>query len=141
MKTNREKKLSRLVLNKSLWLSLSCTFLLTGCLKEQVDRWLHEETYMFKGKYDNEYNSDTLEFHDGSVRISTKEHTWMLPYEVDDGAITIKIQNNSMEKRPDIMMRMHGDGEVLTCNVCGKYSLSNTWAKVDAEPKTTSGIK
>jgi hypothetical protein len=104
--------------------------LLTGCLKESLERWFNSDTYEFQGRYSNVTNSDILQFKEGSVTFTSASQSWSAPYEVDDGFVHIRVRNNSKEKRADIVMRVHHDGSQLICSACGKYSLSNVWHKI-----------
>ncbi|MCE0495113.1 hypothetical protein [Vibrio salinus] len=135
------QKFDRFSFKRFFCVSFISLFLLTGCLKEKLDHWLNEETYLFSGTYDNQYNNDTLVFRDGSVLISSPHRALSVPYEVDGTLITIQVRNNSKEKRPDIVMRIHGDGEVLTCSACAKYNLSNIWVKVNFIPRSEAGTQ
>lgn len=124
--------------------SLLCVLMffgLFGCDRESMDRYLNEETYAFSGTYSNQYNSDTLVFKGGTVVIALDSETKSVPYKVDGTNLIIRVKNTSKEKRPDIVMRIHGDGEVLTCNACAKYNLSNNWVKENYIPKIQPAIK
>lgn len=123
------------------WLCVFISFWLAGCDRESMDRFLNEETYEFSGTYSNQYNSDTLVFKDGTVIIASDSETKSAPYKVDGTNLIIQVRNNSKEKRPDLIMRIHGDGEVLTCNACAKYHLSNNWVKENYIPKVQPDIK
>ena len=111
------------------------SFLLSGCFQEQIDRLFNQDTYAFSGTYDNQHNSNTLTFKDGMVSISSSSHQWQVPYEVEGKTLSIIIRHSSMEKRDNIMMRIHGNGEVLTCNSCALHQLSNIWVKVGYVPE------
>lgn len=105
-------------------------FVLQGCSEEDAERMFNKETYSFVGIYENQHNGDLLQFSDAKVTV-TKEQgaSFTKPFSVDDGFVTIQMRNNSKEKREDIVMRIHGDNELLTCSVCAKYQLSPTWLK------------
>lgn len=103
---------------------------LLGCSQEDIERWANRETYEFHGTYDNQYNSDLLIFEDGIVSTRSDSQTWSRPYTVDGTQISIQVRNNSKEQREDIVMVIHGQGEVLTCSVCAMYKLSNVWTKI-----------
>ncbi|MDC0612712.1 hypothetical protein OAP63_18430 [Vibrio sp.] len=115
-------------------MALLCLVGLVGC-DDSLERWLNKETYSFQGTYDNQYNDDKLVFTDGEVTITSVSKSWVVPFKVDGNSLVVQVKNSSKEKRPDIEMRIHGDGEVLTCSVCGMYRLSNVWVKVNYEPK------
>lgn len=103
---------------------------LLGCSEEKAERILNKETYSFIGVYENQHNGDLLKFSDATITV-TKEmgETYTKPFEVDGDNLIIQMRNNSKEKRDDIVMRIHGDNELLTCSVCAKYQLSSTWLK------------
>ncbi|TFH93184.1 hypothetical protein [Vibrio ouci] len=103
---------------------------LLGCSEEKAERLLNKETYSFIGIYENQHNGDLLKFSDAEITV-TKERgeTYTKPFEVDGDNLIIQMRNNSKEKRDDIVMRIHGDNELLTCSVCAKYQLSSTWVK------------
>ncbi|CAM3865428.1 hypothetical protein VA7868_00552 [Vibrio aerogenes CECT 7868] len=103
---------------------------LSGCdLKGKLERWLNEETYNFNGIYSNQYNDDQLIFKEAKVLMKTNGDESVFPFSVDDTYLHIQIRHSTREKRPDIVMRIHGNGEVLTCSACAKYRLSNIWVK------------
>ncbi|WP_394126522.1 hypothetical protein [Vibrio hepatarius] len=103
---------------------------LLGCSEENAERLLNKETYSFIGIYENQHNGDLLKFSDAEITV-TKERgeTYTKPFEVDGDNLIIQMRNNSKEKRDDIVMRIHGDNELLTCSVCAKYQLSSTWVR------------
>lgn len=103
---------------------------LLGCSEEAAERILNKETYSFIGVYENQHNGDLLRFSDAEITV-TKEmgETYTKAFEVDGNNLIIQMRNNSKEKRDDIVMRIHGDNELLTCGVCAKYQLSSTWVK------------
>lgn len=103
---------------------------LLGCSEEKAERLLNKETYSFIGIYENQHNGDLLKFSDAEITV-TKERgeTYTKPFEVDGDNLIIQMRNNSKEKRDDIVMRIHGDNELLTCSVCAKYQLSSTWVR------------
>ncbi|MEL7290368.1 MAG: hypothetical protein AAGJ78_04305 [Pseudomonadota bacterium] len=115
------------------------TTALIGCSDEQAERILNKETYEFTGEFDNLYNQDRLEFRDAYVTIvKAKGENFTKPFEVNDNFLTIQMRNSSKEKRDDIVMRIHGNNELLTCSVCAKYQLASTWQKRQFEPGSTS---
>lgn len=108
---------------------------LFGCSEEKAERMLNQETYSFTGVFENQYNGDTLEFKDAQVTIMREAGVnYTKPFEVDDNHLTIQMRNSSKEKRDDIVMRIHGEQELLTCSVCAKYQLASTWRKRDFIP-------
>ncbi|KLN64958.1 hypothetical protein [Vibrio sp. VPAP30] len=114
--------------------SLMSTVLL-GCSEEKTERMLNQETYSFTGVFENEFNGDLLEFKDAKVTIIKEEGLdYTKPFEVEDNYLTIQMRNSSKEKREDIVMRIHGQQELLTCSICAKYQLSSTWQKRDFVP-------
>ncbi|SHO54538.1 hypothetical protein [Vibrio quintilis] len=103
---------------------------LSGCdLKNKLERWLNEETYNFNGVYSNQYNNDQLIFKDAKVLMKTNGDETLFPFSVDETYLHIRVRHSTREKRPDIVMRIHGNGEVLTCSACARYRLSNIWVK------------
>ena len=103
---------------------------LQGCSEEDAERMLNKETYSFVGIYENQHNGDLLQFDDAKVTVTKEDGaTFTKPFSVDDGFVTIQMRNNSKEQRDDIVMRIHGDKELLTCSVCAKYQLSPTWLR------------
>ncbi|OAJ94899.1 hypothetical protein [Vibrio bivalvicida] len=114
--------------------SLISTALL-GCSEEKTERMLNQETYSFTGVFENQFNGDLLEFKDAKVTIIKEEGLdYTKPFEVEDNYLTIQMRNSSKEKREDIVMRIHGQQELLTCSICAKYQLSSTWQKRDFIP-------
>lgn len=116
--------------NTSLGVVGILSIALLGCSEEEAERILNKETYSFIGIYENQHNGDLLKFSDATITV-TKEmgETYTKPFEVDGDNLIIQMRNNSKEKRDDIVMRIHGDNELLTCSVCAKYQLSSTWVK------------
>ncbi|EEX94518.1 hypothetical protein VIOR3934_18925 [Vibrio orientalis CIP 102891 = ATCC 33934] len=103
---------------------------LLGCSEQEAERIINKKTYSFVGIYDNQYNGDLLEFNDAILTVvKDNGESFSKPFEVDDGKLIIRMRNSSKEKRDDIVMRIHGDNELLTCSVCAKYQLSSTWLK------------
>ncbi|MCW8335797.1 hypothetical protein [Vibrio paucivorans] len=103
--------------------------MLQGCEREKLERIADADTYEFSGLYTNQYNQDTLTFKDGYVSFETRGVLVSRSYRVDDGHVLIKFANNSKEKREDLVMRIHGNGELLTCSACAKYNMMNIWVK------------
>ena len=103
---------------------------LLGCSEEKAERILNKETYSFIGVYENQHNGDLLEFSDATITV-TKEmgETYTKPFEVDGDNLIIQMRNNSKEKREDIVMRIHGENEALTCSTCARYQLASVWQK------------
>ncbi|WP_070968997.1 hypothetical protein [Vibrio sonorensis] len=102
--------------------------MLQGCFEEELDQWANRKTYDFKGEYINQYNSDRLIFDQGTVYHEIEGMTRISKvYRVEDGMIYIQQRNSSKEHREDIKMRIHGSGELLTCQQCAKHQLSNVW--------------
>lgn len=101
---------------------------LSGC-KESLEHWFNAETYAFNGLYANQFNHDTLVFRNGIVRFKVQGKNRELPFRVDGSEVAIQLRNSSKEKRADLVMRIHGSGEVLTCSACAMYRLSNVWIK------------
>jgi hypothetical protein len=110
--------------------SLLVMLLLQGCFEEKLDRMINKQTYEFEGVYENLYTQDLLMFKDAMVTISRVGAPDVTkPFAVDDNFLTITMRNNSKEKREDIVMRIHGDKEALTCSVCARYQLASVWQK------------
>lgn len=108
---------------------------LVGCSEEKAERWLNKKTYQFQGEFDNQYDDDVLSFADGQVTIiRTGKPNQTKPFEVKDAFLTIQMRNSSMEKREDIVMRIHGQNELLTCASCAKHQLASVWQKSDFTP-------
>ncbi|MEF1255065.1 hypothetical protein [Vibrio sp. M260112] len=108
---------------------------LMGCSEEKTERILNKQTYSFEGVFENQYNGDLLEFKDAQVTFIKENHLDVTKtFEVKDNYLTIQMRNSSKEKREDIVMRIHGNNELLTCNVCAKYQLASTWQKRDFSP-------
>ncbi|WP_370689727.1 hypothetical protein [Vibrio coralliilyticus] len=105
-------------------------FMLQGCFEEKLERMINQQTYEFEGVYENLYSQDLLLFKDAMVtisRVGAPEIT--KPFSVEDNFLTITMRNSSKEKRDDIVMRIHGDKEALTCSVCAKYQLASVWQR------------
>ncbi|NAW69899.1 hypothetical protein CAG54_02020 [Vibrio sp. V27_P1S3P104] len=111
--------------------------LLNGCTQDDLERMADKETFAFEGAYDNQHTPYTLKFKDGKVSFQseTANLEWQRNYTVKENLLYIEIRNNSKEKRDDLVMRIHGGGEVLTCSACAKYQLSNIWVRIDALPQ------
>tara|TARA_Y100001956_G_scaffold81757_1_gene100303 strand:- start:1636 stop:2040 length:405 start_codon:yes stop_codon:yes gene_type:complete len=123
----------RLVTALILWGGITAT--LGACSEEKAIRMLNKQTYQFIGVFENQYNGDLLEFSDAKVTfIRDGQLDTTKPFEVKDNYLTITMRNSSKEKREDIVMRIHGQNELLTCSVCAKYQLASTWQKRDFAP-------
>lgn len=121
----------------AILLSSVMSLTLFGCSEEKAERMLNKETYSFTGVFENQFNGDLLEFKDAKVTyINSKGLDFTKPFEVDDDHLTIQMRNSSKEKREDIVMRIHGQSELLTCNVCAKYDIASIWLKKDFVPST-----
>ncbi len=108
---------------------------LSGCFEEPKPVVVFEEKAdQFSGTYDNQINTDQLIFANDVVEIHTNGQLVTLPFTVEDDILTIEVNRSSKEKRPNIVMRIQNDGEVLTCTACALFVLSNVWTKVSAEP-------
>ncbi|MEF1291352.1 hypothetical protein [Vibrio sp. M260118] len=119
-------------------LLVSVVAVLLGCSEEKAQRMLNQETFQFNGVYENYYNGDLLEFKDGQVTFNREQAEGLTkPFTVEDNYLTIQMRNSSKEKREDIVMRIHGEQELLTCSICAKYQLSSTWQKRDFDPSQT----
>ncbi|EGQ9890698.1 hypothetical protein [Vibrio cholerae] len=112
--------------------------LLSGCFQEELENFVNRETLSFNGLYDNPHNKDVLEFRQGVVYMHSAQQKWERPFSVDGKTLRIQIRNNSKEKRDDLVMTIHGQGEVLTCSACAMFHLSNNWVKLNAEPQNAS---
>lgn len=123
-------------------LIVSVVAVLLGCSEEDAERMLNQATYQFNGVFENQYNADLLEFKDGQVTfIREQAENFTKPFDVDDDYLTIQMRNSSKEKREDIVMRIHGEQELLTCSICAKYQLSPTWRKKDFDPSQSEPSK
>lgn len=128
------KSLLKRTSNQLLGMS-AAVFALVGCSEEKAEQWLNKETYQFQGVFENQYNDDLLSFEQGQVTFIRGEETNSVkPFEVKDAFLTIKLRNNSMEKRDDLVMRIHGENELLTCASCAKHQLASVWQKRDYSP-------
>jgi hypothetical protein len=96
--------------------------LLTGCFDSN-------ETAEFSGHYVNQNNADKLVFNNKQIEIQSNGQVVVAPFTIDDDMVIIEVKRSSQEKRPDIVMRIHGDGELLTCSACAIYNLSNIWTR------------
>lgn len=116
-------------------LLLICVGVMSGCSRDDLQRMVNKETYMFEGIYDNQYDQQLLVFKDGKVAIQDAhgDAVWQRPFDLDDDELTIQMSQNSKEQRPELVMRVHGKGEVLTCSACARYQLSNIWVREGAE--------
>lgn len=125
------------------WVKLQRVFLMVsvvllgGCFQEKLENFVNRETLAFNGLFDNPHNQDILEFRQGVVYIHSAQQKWERPFSVEGNTLRIQIRNNSKEKRDDLLMTIHGGGEMLTCNACAMVHLSNNWVKVNAEPQST----
>ena len=101
-----------------------------------VERVLDQETYSFEGTFENEYNGDTMEFKGAKVIILKEGGEKMVkPFHVDGNYVTIQMASSSLVTREDIVLRIHGMSELLTCNICVKYRLSSIWLKRNFIPE------
>lgn len=104
---------------------------LAGCF----DSIMEDKAEKFVGTYDNQYNDDKLVFANKMVEIQSNGQSMKAPFTIDGSNLIIEVKRSSKEKRPEIVMRIHGNGaELLTCSACAMFNLSNTWLKVGAEP-------
>ncbi|WP_295899214.1 hypothetical protein [uncultured Vibrio sp.] len=104
---------------------------LSGCFQEKLEEMVNHETLSFEGLYSNHHNQNTLTFTRGVMSYQLREQTVTREYQVEDGHVYIKLANSSKEKREDLIMRIHGEGELLTCSTCAKYNMVNIWVKED----------
>nr|WP_167469877.1 hypothetical protein [Vibrio aquaticus] len=103
---------------------------LLGCSEQDAERMLNKQTYDFVGVYENQYNGDLLEFNNAQVTVIRPQGgNFTKSFQVDGNHLSIQMRNSSKEQREDIVMRIHGKNELLTCSVCAKYQLSPTWLK------------
>ncbi|NOH72512.1 hypothetical protein F0225_14350 [Vibrio pectenicida] len=104
--------------------------MLQGCFEDNLNRMINKQTYEFEGVYENLYTQDLLMFKDAKVTISkVGSPDISKSFSVEDNYLTITMRNSSLEKREDIVMRIHGDNEALTCSICAKYQLSSVWQR------------
>ncbi|MGF1722025.1 hypothetical protein L4D20_18505 [Vibrio kyushuensis] len=104
---------------------------LQGCFQEKLEEMVNHETLAFEGLYSNQYNDNTLTFKKGIMNQKFEDHLIVREFQVENSHVYIKLANSSKEKREDLVMRIHGDGEVLTCSTCAKYNMVNIWVKED----------
>lgn len=110
--------------------------LLVACSQEELERLADRSTFSFEGKYDNQHNQDMLLFKDGEVAFeSNGTRLWQRSFIVKDNQLAIQFRQSSKEKRDDLVMRIHGGGEVLTCSACALYQMSHVWVRLDADPQ------
>ncbi|WNJ97975.1 hypothetical protein RND59_17820 [Vibrio ruber] len=114
---------------KSYLVVLLSSLSLYGCFQEELEHWINKETYAFQGTYENQHNTDLIAFHQAKASIQSEGKSMVVPFQVDGNFIYIQVRQSSKEKREDIVMRIHGNGEVLTCSACAKYHLSNIWVR------------
>ncbi|MCG3720943.1 hypothetical protein EXA23_03660 [Vibrio cincinnatiensis] len=127
--------------NKSLQTAVISLFsVLFGCTQDDLVRMANKETFSFEGTYDNQYTPYILVFKEGKVSFQAEatHFEWERNYTVKDNLLYIQIRNSSLEKRDDLVMRIHGGGEVLTCTACAQYQLSNIWVRLDALPQNAA---
>ncbi len=122
------------------WWSILAAFLLpallVACSQEDLERLADRETFAFEGSYDNQHNQDILLFKDGEVWFeSDGVQLWKRYFTVKDNQLTIQFSTSSREDRQDLLLRIHGGGEVLTCGACALYQMSHVWVRLDAEPQ------
>lgn len=118
-----------------LMLTAGMVLTLAGCSEEKAERMLNKQTYQFTGVFENLYNDDLLEFSDAKVTfVRAGQLDMTKSFKVKDNYLTITMRNSSKEKREDIVMRIHGQNELLTCSVCAKYQLASIWQKRDFTP-------
>ncbi|MEH0689346.1 hypothetical protein H4F17_09750 [Vibrio cholerae] len=114
---------------------LLASLVLVGCSEDDAERYLNKQTYEFVGEYENQYNDDVLRFNNAMVTfIKAGQPNLEKSFNVEGNQLFIQMRNNSKEQREDIVMRIHGNNEVLTCSVCAKYQLASIWQKRDAQP-------
>ncbi len=125
MKVNQIKLVVKGMVLMAMSVSLTACF--EGIIEDKAEK--------FVGTYDNQYNDDKLVFANKMVEIQSNGQSMKAPFTIDGSNLIIEVKRSSKEKRPEIVMRIHGNGgELLTCSACAMFNLSNTWLKVGAEP-------
>jgi hypothetical protein len=108
---------------------------LLGCSQDEKKRWTNKEAYQFVGTFENQYDDALLEFNEAKVVIIRSDGTSTTrDFVVKDKTLTILIRNSSKEKRENLIMRIHGQSELLTCASCAKHQLASIWQKRDFTP-------
>ncbi|MGF1742258.1 hypothetical protein L4C34_14455 [Vibrio profundum] len=109
--------------------------LLQGCLQDQLERWIDRDTYDFNGIYQSSAEGSFLSFEDGVMRYVTPLAQMTKNFKVKEGRVHIILRNSPREQRDDLVMSIHGTGEVLTCVTCPKYKMANMWHR-RADPQS-----
>lgn len=115
-------------INSRHWFTLCLSLLVAGCFDQS------SEPKGFRGDYYNQFSADRLIFDGQTVEILSDGLSMKVPFTEDEDQLIIEYSRSSREKRPDMMMRVHGNGELLTCSACPMYDLSNVWIKINAQP-------
>lgn len=121
-------------------LCLAVAATISGCSQEDLERLANRETLAFEGTYDNQYDQQLLVFKEGRVSIHQQgdEPQWQYTFQVEESLLNIRVRQSSREKRDDLVMRIHGGGEVLTCSACARLHLSNVWVRQNAAPQNAA---
>lgn len=121
-------------------LCLAVAATVSGCTQEDLERLANRETLAFEGTYDNQYDQQLLVFKEGRVSIHQQgdEPQWQHTFQVEESLLNIRVRQSSREKRDDLVMRIHGGGEVLTCSACARLHLSNVWVRQNAAPQNAA---
>lgn len=110
--------------------SLVLTALLTGCLEEEIDKIVNKETYAMNGTYDNNYDEQLLRLSNGVLTHKMVDGNQVTrPFRVEGKNLYVQFRNSSKEKRDDLVMVIHGNGELLSCNACAKHGLASIWTR------------
>ncbi|WP_047042060.1 hypothetical protein [Vibrio mexicanus] len=104
--------------------------LVSGCLEEEIDKYVNRETYAMIGTYDNNYNDQILSFKNGVMTHQMNNGNLVSrPFRVEGKYLYVQFRNSSKEKREDLVMVIHGEGELLSCNACAKHRLASIWTR------------
>ncbi len=118
----------KIILKVGVGLVLATT--LSGCLEEEIDRIINKETYAMNGTYDNNYNEQLLRLSNGVLTHQMVDGNQVSrPFRVEGKNLYVQFRNSSKEKRDDLVMVIHGNGELLSCNACAKHGLASIWTR------------
>ncbi|MCZ8502267.1 hypothetical protein O9853_17070 [Vibrio lentus] len=115
----------------SLIIGCSSALLLTGCLTDTTRPFEVPRLVLFSGMYENADNESYLEFESGQVIYQSANSSVTRSYHVEDDLINIELNSGNSREGPGLVMRIHHEGAMLTCNQCPAMQLSNVWTRVE----------
>ncbi|NOH78354.1 hypothetical protein F0231_01215 [Vibrio sp. RE86] len=108
--------------------------ILAGCNTEGMDKKNALEGLRigsFEGIFENHQNETRLSFLEGVMTYHTLDGDVKREFGFQGDKIVIYMSSSARETRADLVMSVHGDQELLVCNSCGIYLMSNRWVRVE----------